>query len=167
MVQQTRKLSETRHLHHLPQPRGERSCVISPDRTSMQRFVRSELALRAGRRGWGSLLLRSQAATCPCPAQSSSHPVRPSSQHSVRASQAAASNEYAHAGSAHWLFNECDIKALPAGGGDPQCNRQGDVEAAPTAAGIAAAVRNPLLSALGGPAPYGGARRGPAAAGLG
>lgn len=68
---------------------------------------------------------------------------------SVHAAQAAASNEYAHAGSAHWLFNERDIKALPAGGGDPQCNRQGDVEAAPTAAGIAAAVRNPLFSALG------------------
>lgn len=116
----------------------------------------------AGRRCWGSLPLHSLALICPCPAQSG-RPKQSSSQHSVHAAQAAASNEYAHAGSAHWLFNECDIKALPAGGGDPQCNRQGDVEAAPTAA----AVRNPLLSALGGPALYGGARRGPAAAGLG
>lgn len=53
-------------------------------------------------------------------------------------------------GSAHQPFNESDIKALPAGGGDPQCNTQADVEAAPTAAGIAAAGRDPPLSALGG-----------------
>lgn len=53
-------------------------------------------------------------------------------------------------GSAHQPFNTSDIKARPAGGGDPQCNTQADVEAAPTAAGIAAAGADPPLSALGG-----------------
>lgn len=36
-------------------------------------------------------------------------------------------------GSARPPFNAGDIKALPAAGGDPQCNTQADVEAAPLA----------------------------------
>jgi len=54
----------------------------------------------------------------------------------------AAAYEYVHTGSAHQPMHESDIKALPAGGGDPQCNTQADVEAARRAAGIAAAGRD-------------------------